>query len=76
MPSVPGKNGTVRMRGRFRAQIRVLLAKTREVLAYNLSVTQAGSLPPPLSAGSIATLGQVQTLCNSLLALKNPSTNV
>jgi len=73
MPVVPGKPGTIRVRGKVRAQCQVALAKMNELLAYQ---TKSGmQVPPPnppfLSALNLASVTACQAAMKNLLMQKN-----
>ncbi len=74
MPVVPGKPGTIRFRGRVRAQMQVGLAKVTEILNAN---TKYNALPVPpnpplLSPLNLASMQAAQTAFQVMLATKNP----
>ena len=71
MPVVPGKPGSIRYRGKLRAQLQVCVAKCKEIIAYN---TKEAARVPPVQVLSPAQLANFQTTavdCTTLLDAKN-----
>jgi hypothetical protein len=64
MPVVPGKVGSVRIRGKVRAQLQVGVDKIAEILTYNAAV---GARRPPIV---FLTAPQVTQLQNASLAMQ------
>jgi hypothetical protein len=71
MPVVPGKPGSIKLRGKIRAQLQVCFAKCQEIIAYN---TKLAARTPPVQLLTPAQLADFQTTavdCTTLLDEKN-----
>jgi hypothetical protein len=71
MPVVSGKPGSIRYKGRMRAQLKKADAMLNDLLAYNAKLT--ARVPPVLflTAPQIATFNGCTAACQVLLHAKN-----